>query len=159
MREQVVSKIRAAAESLPPLQKRILENAEEAGCQWTWVERVPAVYCVFKGRRCLYVGQTLNIAARVSNNHPAARRKGCTVYYVPLFGLSVTQLREVEAELAYILQPTMGFIRGYGKPRNLAERQCGECSHRWVPRTKRLTSKCPNQLCQSPKWNQKRKQK
>jgi hypothetical protein len=155
MPEQVVSKIRAATESLPPLQKRILEDAEKEGRQWTWIEKVPAVYCVFKGKKCVYVGRTNNIAARVNNSHPAARRKDCMVYYLALFGLSVRQLREIEAELAYILQPAMGFIRGYGKPRNLAERRCAKCGHKWIPRTKRLTIKCPNHLCASPYWNGK----
>ncbi len=88
MRQQMVSTIKHATESLPPLQKRILDGAEEAGGGWRTCVRldapeIPGVYVIFKGRICLYVGQTANLQRRLRGHGYFKDTKVCYLQMTP----------------------------------------------------------------------------
>jgi hypothetical protein len=93
MQEQVVSKIREATKGLPAMQKRVLADAKAKGSSWMTIDRIPAVYCVFRRSVCLYVGQTSDVARQIKVNHPIARLANTSVHYFPLIGSTVLTRR------------------------------------------------------------------
>lgn len=154
MSKSVVSKIRKAAQGLPALQKRLLESGQEA--QVLTVERpaLEAVYCIFRGRLCVYIGQTRNIFVRL-NGH-GAFGNGDTVYYIPLPDSSTDERKQIEEELALRLKPTVGTIRGRTLPfQQRNSYRCSYCKHKWRSKMNGIPLRCPNPKCQSPNWRKK----
>lgn len=151
--ESLVSKIRKTTQGLPALQKWAVESGQAVEYRFLDSAFLQAVYCVFRNGRCIYVGQTGNLLRRFGQHKVV--RHGDQICYVHLPRCSARIRKNIEAEIASILRPTIGTARGatvpYGKPK--PRRKCNQCGHRWRSKFVGLPVKCPNQDCQSNRWN------
>lgn len=111
MWEQVVSKVRDAAEGMPALQKRLLESTKEAQADWEALARArlpvtAALYVVFDNRlRCTYVGQTRSLRQRL-RAHP--KFLGDTVCFIRLKPSDEQVRKAIEGPLCRLLKPKFG---------------------------------------------------
>lgn len=105
MPKSVVSKIRKAAQSVPSLQKWLLESAEAENWHCLNDLHMEAVYCIFRRSVCAYVGETSNIVKRLKGH--GVYKKGDVAYYLLLPHSEQTERKTVEQELAVLLKPTV----------------------------------------------------
>lgn len=151
VQKSLVSKVRAAAEGLPALQEWLLESAPQA---WVILDTQGAgVYCIFRRRVCLYVGQSHNVAKRIYRTH-SIYKEGDVVIYLSMPKSSSVQRKNVEQSIAEVLRPRIGMIRGLTN--KTTAHNCYECEHQWQSRSTRIPAKCPNPKCQSPNWDKRR---